>query len=52
MLLRISGWQSSSHIITKSCYKNISQFMVSDEFCTIADEIRNLIGIRISSNLS
>ena len=34
-----------------SCCQSISQFMACDEFCAIVNDIHDLIGFAISSNL-
>ena len=38
--------------MTKTCYQSISQLMACDALYTIINEIRDLIGIDISPNLS
>ena len=48
----MSNSQKSSYSMPKSCYQSISNFMACDDFCAIVNEIYDLNGISISSNLS
>ena len=48
----MSGWQRSSYPMPKSYYQSINQFMVCDGSYAVVNEIRDLIGIGMSSTLS
>ena len=52
MLLRMSGWQKSRYLMPKSCYQSIDQFMACDGSYAIVNEICDLFGVGMSSNLS